>query len=79
MAPHSVLREPQDERATVLEGLFRPVVVAAFHMGAKTPEVRAALERAMRDIFRPSSCLNLIAQPVIELSDVQVLWTSDIG
>lgn len=38
-------------RPETLVGLLRPVTVAAFHLGASAPEVREALERAMRDIF----------------------------
>jgi DNA-binding transcriptional regulator YhcF (GntR family) len=34
-----------------LTGLLRPVVVAAFHLGANAAELRAALEEAMRGIF----------------------------
>jgi DNA-binding transcriptional regulator YhcF (GntR family) len=39
------------ERPGTLTGLLRPVVVAAFHLGATAPEVRDALEHAMRGIF----------------------------
>ena len=38
-------------RPETLVGLLRPVAVAAFHLGASAPEVRQALEHAMRDIF----------------------------
>lgn len=34
-----------------LVGLLRPVVVAAFHLGASDEALRSALERAMSDIF----------------------------
>ena len=34
-----------------LEGLLRPVVVAAFHMGAGAKELKAALDSAMRGIM----------------------------
>jgi DNA-binding transcriptional regulator YhcF (GntR family) len=39
------------EREETLTGLLRPVVVAAFHLGASADELRAALEPAMSDIF----------------------------
>jgi DNA-binding transcriptional regulator YhcF (GntR family) len=39
------------ERSGTLVGLLRPVAVAAFHLGASGPELRDALEEAMRDIF----------------------------
>ncbi len=35
-----------------LAELMRPVVVAGFHLGAAATQLRAALEQAMRDIFR---------------------------
>ena len=38
-----------------LVGLLRPVVVAAFHLGATAEELRRALEEAMRGIFGDSS------------------------
>jgi GntR family transcriptional regulator len=34
-----------------LPGMLRPVVVAAYHMGATAEELRSALEAAMADIF----------------------------
>jgi DNA-binding transcriptional regulator YhcF (GntR family) len=34
-----------------LADLLRPVVVAAFHMGGRAPDVHAALDLAMQDIF----------------------------
>jgi DNA-binding transcriptional regulator YhcF (GntR family) len=37
--------------ATMLVGLLRPTVVAAFHMGADARNLRAALEDAMKGIF----------------------------
>jgi DNA-binding transcriptional regulator YhcF (GntR family) len=37
--------------AVSVRELLRPVVVAAFHLGATAGEVRAALEQAMKDIF----------------------------
>jgi DNA-binding transcriptional regulator YhcF (GntR family) len=37
--------------ADALDGLLRPVVVAAFHMGATLQDLRAALERASRGIL----------------------------
>jgi ATP-dependent Clp protease ATP-binding subunit ClpC len=43
---------PQSERPAVLVGLFRPVVVAAYHLGATAPELRDALDVAMKDIFK---------------------------
>ena len=39
------------ELRDALEGLLRPVVVAAFHMGAGAKELRAALDGAMRGIM----------------------------
>ncbi len=38
-----------------LVGLLRPVVVAAYHLGATAEELRRALEEAMRGIFGDSS------------------------
>ncbi|HEX8697078.1 MAG TPA: Clp protease N-terminal domain-containing protein [Longimicrobium sp.] len=42
---------PDDARAENLVGLLRPVVVAAFHLGATAAGLREALERAMSGIF----------------------------
>jgi hypothetical protein len=42
---------PAADRPDTLVGLLRPVVVAAFHLGASAQELRDALEKAMRDIF----------------------------
>ncbi|HJU73173.1 MAG TPA: Clp protease N-terminal domain-containing protein [Gemmatimonadaceae bacterium] len=42
---------PAAVRPDTLVGLLRPVAVAAFHLGASAPEVRQALDDAMRDIF----------------------------
>ena len=39
------------ERPLTLVGLMRPVVVAAFHLGATAPELRQSLDAAMKDIF----------------------------
>lgn len=39
------------ERPITLVGLLRPVVVAGFHLGATAPELRQALDSAMKDIF----------------------------
>ena len=39
------------ERPLTLVGLMRPVVVAAFHLGATAPELRRSLDAAMKDIF----------------------------
>lgn len=39
------------ERAETLIGLLRPVVVAAFHLGATADELRASLEPAMSGIY----------------------------
>lgn len=41
-----------DDLVETLEGLLRPVAVAAYHMGARAQEVRNALEAAMRGIYR---------------------------
>jgi DNA-binding transcriptional regulator YhcF (GntR family) len=43
---------PQSERPAMLVGLLRPVVVAAFHLGATGPELREALDVAMKDIYK---------------------------
>lgn len=40
-----------DDLVDTLEGLLRPVAVAAYHMGARAQEVRNALETAMRGIY----------------------------
>lgn len=45
-------RVPAPDRPAALVGLLRPVVVAAFHLGAEANELRAALATAMHDIFR---------------------------
>jgi DNA-binding transcriptional regulator YhcF (GntR family) len=39
------------QRQETLIELLRPVAVAAFHLGARAPELRNALNEAMRDIF----------------------------
>jgi DNA-binding transcriptional regulator YhcF (GntR family) len=39
------------ERPETLVGLFRPLVVAAFHLGASAGELHNALDEAMTDIF----------------------------
>jgi len=44
-----------NSRSEDLVGLLRPVVVAAFHLGATAEELRRALEEAMRGIFGDSS------------------------
>lgn len=38
-------------RPEILVGLLRPVALAAFHLGATAPELRTALEDAIRGIF----------------------------
>jgi ATP-dependent Clp protease ATP-binding subunit ClpC len=43
-----------DERPLTLVGLMRPVVVAAYHLGATAPELRQSLDAAMKDIFAQS-------------------------
>lgn len=40
-------------RADALDGLLKPVVVAAFHMGATLRDLRAALDRVSRGILDP--------------------------
>jgi GntR family transcriptional regulator len=40
-----------DARRPPIEDLLRPVVVAAFHLGATAEQVRAALDHAMKEIF----------------------------
>jgi DNA-binding transcriptional regulator YhcF (GntR family) len=47
--PNKPLAEAQ--RPETLEGLLRPVAVAAFHLGATDEELRRALDRAMQGIF----------------------------
>lgn len=42
---------PDTIRPETLVGLLRPIAVAAFHLGATSSELRAALERAMHGIF----------------------------
>jgi DNA-binding transcriptional regulator YhcF (GntR family) len=42
---------PEAERPEMLRGLLRPLVVAAFHLGATADELRGALERSMVGIF----------------------------
>jgi GntR family transcriptional regulator len=41
----------EEQRPETLEGLLRPVAVAAFHLGATSEELRRALDRAMQGIF----------------------------
>jgi DNA-binding transcriptional regulator YhcF (GntR family) len=53
VAPHKTPAIPADDRPGTLVGLLRPVAVAAFHLGATADELRAALEKAMTDIFGP--------------------------
>lgn len=50
VAPRPV-RVPAPDRPEALVGLLRPVVVAAYHLGAAADELRAALATAMHDIF----------------------------
>ena len=38
-------------RSAVLDGMMRPVAIAAFHLGATAAELREALDRATRDIL----------------------------
>jgi len=45
------LPTPPSARPIAMRDLFRPVVVAGFHLGAQANELRAALEEAMRDIY----------------------------
>lgn len=42
---------PASERGETLVGLMRPVVVAAFHLGATADELGEALQQAMRGIY----------------------------
>jgi DNA-binding transcriptional regulator YhcF (GntR family) len=46
-------RQPiaSEARPETLVGLLRPVAVAAFHLGATAPELREALDAAMRGIY----------------------------
>ena len=45
------LPTPPSVRPIAMRDLFRPVVVAAFHLGASAEELRRALEEAMKDIY----------------------------
>jgi GntR family transcriptional regulator len=45
------LPTPPSVRPIAMRDLFRPVVVAAFHLGASAGELRKALEEAMTDIY----------------------------
>ena len=45
------LPTPPSVRPIAMRDLFRPVVVAAFHLGASAVELRKALEEAMTDIY----------------------------
>jgi DNA-binding transcriptional regulator YhcF (GntR family) len=51
VAPRQSPGMSETERPETLVGLLRPVVVAAFHLGASARELREALEKAMKDIF----------------------------
>ena len=51
VAPRPSSTAAADERAETLEGLLRPVVVAAYHLGATADQIRKALDRAMKGIF----------------------------
>lgn len=42
---------PDPARLAALDGMMRPVAIAAFHLGATAAELRDALDRAMRDIL----------------------------
>jgi DNA-binding transcriptional regulator YhcF (GntR family) len=55
IAPRTEAQSPSTERVETLTGLLRPVVVAAFHLGATAPSLRSALESAMSGIFDGSS------------------------
>ena len=46
---------PRADRPAALVGLFRPVVVAGFHLGATAPELRDALTAAMAGVFEPAA------------------------
>lgn len=45
------LPTPPSVRPIAMRDLFRPVVVAAFHLGATADELRKALDEAMADIY----------------------------
>jgi len=49
------LPTPPSVRPIAMRDLFRPVVVAAFHLGASAVELRSALEEAMTDIYPPAA------------------------
>jgi GntR family transcriptional regulator len=55
VAPRERPGVPENERPATLVGLLRPVAVAAFHLGGTAPELREALEIAMKDIFNEES------------------------
>lgn len=51
VAPRKEAVMPKEERPQELVGLLRPVVVAAFHVGATAEQLRRALEVAMKGIY----------------------------
>jgi DNA-binding transcriptional regulator YhcF (GntR family) len=51
VAERKPMPRPAAIDAETLAGLFRPVAVAAFHMGAEAEDLRVALEEAMTGIY----------------------------
>ena len=51
IAKRTATTDLEFSRSDTLVGLLRPVAVAAYHLGATAPELRTALEDAMRGIF----------------------------
>lgn len=51
IAPRSAAPDLQFNRPETLAGLLRPVAMAAFQLGATAPELRTALEEAMRGVL----------------------------
>ena len=49
------LPTPPSVRPIAMRDLFRPVVVAAFHLGATAEELRKALDESMADIYPPAA------------------------
>jgi hypothetical protein len=62
----------EEDRTETLEGILRPVVVAAYHLGASADQLRKALERAMKGIF------GLVAQDadVARAASSSLAWRS---
>jgi DNA-binding transcriptional regulator YhcF (GntR family) len=50
-------RVTESEQDDLLYPLLRPVVVSSFHAGVRATELRAALTRAMRGVYRDEECV----------------------